>query len=333
MWRGFWNGKAQLNFCNPMAISPILKIFFFIFLSFIGFCTGMFIASFFIDKDTGLAGPADALLYGIAGMIAVLITGIALARRMKLKTFRIAFAFTFVLSLALAAWIVYRVQVVKQRPSGFSPDMNYKNEETASLYSYAAAVENEDDQPAGMGIAKPHLSDGHVIYFYHLLPIDMQAWQVRPMDSIVIRKGKNHFEISYAPPWFFPEVIKLDYDLLLLRTLAIAQDWMEVVVNKQTELTCWISRSDAEFTDWPTFLLGVYAVELINPQTNPLRLKPLDHANIVATATVRFPLKPLAIKGDWAMVPTLGLAGRIVPNGWIRWRKNDRLLVKYSLLS
>lgn len=317
-----------------MTISPILKLFFFILLSFIGFCAGMVIASFIIDKENGLAASADALLYGIAGLIAGVLLGIVSARHMNQKTFRIAFACAILLSLALTTWIVYRVQTLKQQQqSGFLPGMNFKNKETASFYSFAAVVEKEEEQLPGMGIAKPHLSDGHVIYFYHLLPIDMQAWQVRPVDSIVIHKGKNHFEITYAPTSFFPEVMKLDYDLLLLRTLALSNDWLEVVVNKQTELSYWVSRSDADFIDWPTFLLSVYSIEPINPQTNPLRFKPLDHASIIATTPERFPLKPLAIKGDWAMVSTLGLDDRIVLHGWIRWRKDDRLLIRFSLLS
>ncbi len=108
---------------------------------------------------------------------------------------------------------------------------------------------------------------------------------------------------------------------------------MEVVVNKQTEQAHWIAATDADFIAWPTFLLNVYAVELVDPGVNQLRVKLLGYAGIIATTPPRFSLTPLAIKGDWMLVSTLGLADRIVPSGWIRWRKDDKLLVRYSLLS
>jgi hypothetical protein len=72
---------------------------------------------------------------------------------------------------------------------------------------------------------------------------------------------------------------------------------------------------------------------LIDPGNNPVLFKPLDHASIVAVVPERFSFRPLAIKGDWIMVATLGLADRIVPYGWIRWRKQDRIMIRYSLLS
>lgn len=190
-----------------------------------------------------------------------------------------------------------------------------------------------NDTITGMGMAKPHLSDGKVIYFYHLLPIGLQPYQIRPVDKIVLTKGEHHFEISYTPTWFSPEVLKLDYDMLFFRTLTISKDWLEVIVNKQTGQTYWISESDADFIDWPEFLLNVYDIELINPETNPLLFKPFDDAGIVATTPERFSLHPLAINGDWMMVSTTGLADRIRPYGWIRWRKDDKLLISYSLLN
>lgn len=204
---------------------------------------------------------------------------------------------------------------------------------TVSVAAHTTCIEKDGDLPAGLGVAKPHLSEGRLIYFYHLLPVDMQPWQVRPVDSLLINKGKHHFELSYAPRLFLPEVMKLDYDLLYLRVIGISKDWIEVVVNKQTGLSYWISRGDAEFIHWPGFLLTVYDVELADPETNPLRFKPDDTADIVATTPARFALRPLAIKGDWMMVPTLGLADRIAPYGWIRWRKDDTLLITFSLLS
>jgi hypothetical protein len=44
-------------------------------------------------------------------------------------------------------------------------------------------------------------------------------------------------------------------------------------------------------------------------------------------------LPPLAVQGVWVKVATGHLADRIQPEGWIRWRRGDRLLVTYNPLS
>jgi hypothetical protein len=312
-----------------------LQVLLFVFLlMFIGFCGGLFIGSLFIPKENGFAGSATVFWYGVAGLFIGLASGIFIIRVMKQNTFRVALVITVIISLLVIGWIVYRVKSINNRSA--EGEMNFKeydNKSISASFLHAGFAEGDTSLPAGMGIAKPHLSHGKRVYFYHFLPIGAQPYQIRPFDSLLIHKGENHFEIIYAPPWFFPEVMKLDYDLLLFRTITVSKYWMEVVVNKLTGITYWISRDDAEFIDWTNFLLNVYDVELIDPEKNPLRFKPLDHASIVATTPERFSLKPLAINGDWMMVPTLGLADRIVPYGWIRWRNNDKLLITYSLLS
>ncbi len=210
---------------------------------------------------------------------------------------------------------------------GAIPGAEYSSEPV--MFTADQAGEN----PVGIGFAKPHLADGKRIYFYNLPSIDALPGDAKPFDSIVLKKGQYHFEISYAPPWFFPESMKLDYGFLFLRMITVSKNWIEVVVNRQTGLTHWMAAEDAEFIDWSTFLLNVYDVELIDPEANPVRIKPLANAAILATPSDRFSLRPLAIRGEWIMVPTLGLADRIQPYGWIRWRKDDKLLIRYSLLS
>ncbi|HLG40239.1 MAG TPA: hypothetical protein VI461_11245 [Chitinophagaceae bacterium] len=308
---------------------------FVILLMFIGFCGGMLTGSLFAPSGSGFTGPAIAFGYGIGGLLTGLIAGILLIRVLKQPGFRIALIITVITSLLLTGWIIYRVRSSKDQQNNTAINFEHRNNQKINAgFLHTALFENNDPAlSTGMGIAKPHLSDGKLIYFYHLLPIGMQPYQIRPVDSIRIIKGVHHFEISYAPPWFFPEIMKLDYDILLLRALTISRDWMEVVVNRQTGQTYWIAAADAEYTEWSAFLLNVYDVELTDPETNPLRFKPLNDASIVATTPQRFSLKPLAIHGDWMMVPTLGLADRIMPYGWIRWRKDDKLLITYSLLS
>jgi hypothetical protein len=57
----------------------------------------------------------------------------------------------------------------------------------------------------------------------------------------------------------------------------------------------------------------------------------LDASPILSTARAALP--PLAVQGDWLKVATGHLADRIQPEGWIRWRRGERLLVIYNPLS
>jgi hypothetical protein len=75
----------------------------------------------------------------------------------------------------------------------------------------------------------------------------------------------------------------------------------------------------------------VPSVEAFDAEANPVRTRPLDAAPILSTARAALPA--LAVQGDWLKVKTGHLADRIPPEGWIRWRRGDRLLVTYNPLS
>jgi hypothetical protein len=106
---------------------------------------------------------------------------------------------------------------------------------------------------------------------------------------------------------------------------------VEVVVNRETGQTRWVDRQAVEFFEWPDFLLKAVAVEALDPEANPIRSGPDESTPILSSAPAD--LRPVAVRGSWLQVSTAGLADRIVPTGWIRWRDGDRLLVSYSLLS
>jgi hypothetical protein len=198
---------------------------------------------------------------------------------------------------------------------------------------------NPDPLPLGLGLVQVHPSPDRPLYFYALAPADVEGHPdaAAPADSLTFRQGEHHVEIATAPPWFVPEVLKLDYDVLFLRTVTLAHDWVEVVVNTSAELprmtprTMWVRREAVAFRPWVAFLLDVAAVEPLDLEANPVRTGPDDGAAVLSEAWV--PVRPLAVQGDWLLVSTLGLADRIPPAGWLRWRSGDRLLVAYAILS
>ena len=311
------------------------RIVFVVLMAFLGFCAGMATGTQFVPEGSGLAGPAIAIWYGLGGLAIALIVAFILIRFSKKGLGNVLIVITL-LSLIVVGWIIYRVSVLKAKQSenmNMPGTTQYQQKTNSGIFRYADFNQPEIQNQLGCGIAKPRLADNKVVNFYSFFHADKDASAMKPVDSIVIIKKKNHFEISYAPPWFFPGHMKLDYDILLLQVLTISRNWMEVIVNKQTGQTHWIAAADADFIEWSTFLLSVYSIEITDPGANPLRVKPLSYAGIIATSPLGLQLKPLAISGDWMMVSTAGFTNRIVPTGWIRWRKDDKLLLGYSLLS
>ena len=187
------------------------------------------------------------------------------------------------------------------------------------------------DLPAGLGIARVTPASGSVLHFYRPPRIGESPGDYPPSDTVKFSPGKPSVEIGEAPPWLVPDQLKMDYEIFYLRVVTLTRDWVEVIGNSSTGETTWVSREAVSYTSWPEFLLEVHSVEAFDPEASPVRARPLDSSPILSTA--RAALAPLAIQGEWMKVDTNELADRIQPEGWIRWRRGDRLLVTYNPLS
>lgn len=188
-------------------------------------------------------------------------------------------------------------------------------------------------QPMGEGIVKPRLIAGSVLHFYTGELNKEELKQILPPDSIVIKQGQYNLEITNSPEWFLPEIAKLDYDILQLRATTISRNWIEVIININTGKKAWVKRDSVDYFAWPDFLLSVFSVERTNPSQNPLRLKPVDNAAVVLNAGGSS-LNPQAIRGDWMLVTIIDEnTGNLTRTGWIKWKKGNQFLIKWSLLS
>lgn len=194
----------------------------------------------------------------------------------------------------------------------------------------------DGDEVLGVGIVRPRLLTGVRLYFYNMpQDFNMLEGMAMPVDSIVFGEGRHHVPITYAPPWFLPEYMNLDYDALLLRAVTVSRNWIEVVVNTSSPRprmfphTFWVARERVEFSYWPDFLLNVAAVEVLEAKANPVRIAPNEQASVVSTQP-RPLLRPLAIQGTWMHV-AVGEGPEEAITGWIRWRSSDQLLIAYSL--
>lgn len=191
-------------------------------------------------------------------------------------------------------------------------------------------------QPAGLGVARVPAAPELPLYLYALASVEQRPGEVAPADSVTFRAGPYHAEVATAPPWFAPEHLKLDYDLLLLRVVTVAHEWLEVVVSDPARAsrwdppTRWVERRAVAFEPWPVFLLGVPTVAPLDQAANLVRTRPDVSAPPLSEAWL--PVRPLAVQGDWLLVSTHGLADRIPPTGWLRWRGGGLLLIRYDPL-
>ncbi|MEM9858102.1 MAG: hypothetical protein AAF843_12130 [Bacteroidota bacterium] len=190
-------------------------------------------------------------------------------------------------------------------------------------------VINKQNQSMGIGMVKPDFYREKVIYFY-APNLDKAVSENHPVDSLVFTQSETGFIIGYAPPWFYPAHIKLDYDLLLLKAVSLRKDWVQVEVNQQTGQTHWVDASKVNIIYWPEFLISTSSIES-NEETNPLRSRPFDHASPSGAASGI--LKVVEVKEAWVRVEILDKDFRRLGNGWLRWKIGDQMLITYSLLN
>jgi hypothetical protein len=320
-----------------MTKSKVLPGFFLVAMfSFIGLVVGTMIGSLFVPKGSGLAGPAIALGYGFVGFAVAIIAGILLARKLAYPQLRMALLVSGIVSLFFCGWMVYRFFEEQRKRDSQSEAFGEHSSQISTMVPppvTAEEVSNQAEvQSLGVGMVKPRLTPGAPLYFYSSADFSKLPSVMSVADSLTFFKSEHYIDIATAPPWFVPEVMKLDYDLLFLRAVTLSQNWLEVIVNQQTGETRWVDRHAVDFIHWPDFLLEVFAVEIADPESNPLRIKPLSHASIVPVSAGAV-LHPIAIQGDWMKVVVGEIPDSNSPTGWIRWRDGDRLLITYSLLS
>ncbi|HMB92043.1 MAG TPA: hypothetical protein VKP65_14405 [Rhodothermales bacterium] len=192
------------------------------------------------------------------------------------------------------------------------------------------------DPPLGVGVVVPHQSLDHPLYFFDR-PHD-SAWEQHvPMDSLTFQEGPYHIVMDHVPSGFAPLLQKLDYQILFLQAKTLTSaGWIEVILNQETGEVAWVRHRDITFSTWEDFLLGVFAVEILDPASNRLVANPGNHAaDVWSLAAERQAFRPLAIQGNWMRVAPMedGQVDKDARRAWIRWRDEDRLLIQYALLS
>jgi hypothetical protein len=305
-----------------------MKILFVIVSALTGLFAGILYGAWSLPQGSGLAGPAIVLFNGAVGGIIALIISLFLVKRIDLKLLKIITIILIVLNLIPIGWIIYRLQIDQPEPRQEIPP----REITTPVSFQKVILPANEQEIMGMGMAKPDFFNKKTLYFYSSHQAEKSLAESLPIDSLIFKITDHNYDISYAPPWFYPEHLKMDYEILYLKVLTISHDGIEVEVNKKTGLSKWISRSNIKILLWPEFFLSVFSVENLDPVNNLLRIKPLEHSSPLQQDQFSF-LAPVLIKENWMKVRMMDDDLNIKGEAWLQWCKDGKLLISYSLLS
>jgi len=308
-----------------------MKALFVIFSLTGGFFSGALVAGLTLPKQTGLEGGAVVLVYGVIGVIIGIALSLIFMNKIKPALLKKITIGLIIFNFFFIAWIVFKV--ISALPET-EQQQNPPHQKTQPIVEPAMFLlpQNYEKTEVGLGMAKHDFYDKRVLYFYSP-NLEKSVLEHTPSDSIVFVQTEHHqFDISYAPPWFYPEHLKLDYDIFYMKILTLGKGWIEVEVNKQTGLSSWISASDVEIILWPEFLLTVFLLENPYPEKNILHVKPLLNASPYLLKNYSF-LQPVMIKDSWVKVNLLDNDFNKTGEAWLRWYADGRLLISYSLLS
>jgi hypothetical protein len=181
-----------------------------------------------------------------------------------------------------------------------------------------------------IGFFKPNFYNHSTLYFYGNVTPKKGVTQQLPQDSLALGKDDyGDFKLISAPPYLLPEHMNLSFGILYFKALSIGHDFVIIEVNSKTGQVATVPKHTGDLYYWPAFLLRANSISFINNESQTVKIKPIDHASEVPVAFSD--MRPLQVKNEWIQVQLKDNAQRTVGTGWIRWQKEGRLLIEYSL--
>jgi hypothetical protein len=196
----------------------------------------------------------------------------------------------------------------------------------------AQTIGQVDGATAGLGLAVVRTTDAPppLRFYAHPdfdeVPDEIAVAAAQVVDSLTFRPGRGRAAVRTVPAGFAPELLEPDAGHVAMRVLTLSRTWAEVMLDGSGR-TAWVPLDRVDVQAWGEVLPNVFGVTAPDPEANPIRTGPSEDAPILATTDAGWRLPPLAVRGDWLLVSTLGLADRIPPSGWVRWRRDGRLVV------
>jgi len=291
-------------------------------------------------KNQGLAGGAIVLGYGVITAFFSFIAAIILVsnsnKSLIVKCNKIL-TIVIITFIGYFTWN-YQTNIKPKREANEKPIAPKQKTASPTTEPIALLVDNSNNyyvdnyEQMGMGMFSPIVDEVSPLYFYKNPNLEKSIGDYIPYNSITFKKLEyGGFDIATAPPWLVPQHLKLDYNILFFKVQSISQEYIEITVNAINNQTSLVNRYSGKLMYWPEFLLSVNSVEFTNPTKETIFVKPLDYAGSV-NLKYSF-MKPLRINHNWMYVELLNDDYDAVGKGWIKWNKNGKLLIEYSLLS
>lgn len=279
-----------------------------------GFLLGGLLASLSIQHPSGLAGAGIAAFYALFGGFIGLVISIILLLKASVR----AIAITILLA-GIIAFISIFILIRNKKAR--------KAQRKMAHVSFASFQDGNNEM--GLGMAQPNFYQNEVVYFYRP-NLEKAVNEHLPIDSLVFSRSELGHELTYAPSWFYPVHLKMDYEILFLKVISQTKDWVQVIVNEQTQMKAWLSKHDVKIVQWPDFILATSSVKPIDEYVT-LKVKPLDHAGDLSKKGSFY--RAIEVRNEWLRVEILDEKFKKQGMGWLRWRKNGKLLITYDLLS
>jgi len=306
------------------------------------FLLGLFFAGWIeAGKNQGLAAGAVVLGWGImfagvAFIVSFFLTYHLIHRKIVVGNWAL-------LTCLLLAYGITHYRYVQREKLKEQKDLPYRNKPTipsrdaeqmgilTSFESSMSQAQTRESNP-GMGFFSPNFFDNPALYFYNRPNLEKSILEHMADDSITFRKNKhNQFEIATAPSWLVPEILKMDYDIIYFKIKSVTEEFAEVIVNVQNGQTSYVSKQAGKVIYWPEFLLRVNSVEFLPDTNEKIKVRPFQDAGNVQSP-YEF-MRPIKINGEWAEVLLLNGHFQKVGEGWIQWRKSNKLLIRFDLFS
>ncbi|MEX2512538.1 MAG: hypothetical protein WD398_06510 [Cyclobacteriaceae bacterium] len=310
------------------------------------FLIGMYFAGWMeAGKNQGLAGGAIVFGWGVIFAMTAFVASFFLTYHLIHKRIVIGNWALFACLLLGYGITHYRfvqrekLQEEKNRPYMEKPNSPTKANgqigmmvSTAAPKEYPSQTPQMEDEITGMGYFMPNFIENPFLYFYSDPNLEKSIQEHAPYDSITFHRNQyNQFKIATAPPWLVPDIMKLDYDMLYFKINSVTNEWVEIIVNAQNGQSSYVSKYAGKIIYWPDFLLSVNSVEFLPGSEEEVRVRPFSSSGIIPSS-YQF-LKPIKIKEDWAEVLLLDGDFQKVSKGWIQWKRNNKILIIFNLLS
>ena len=135
--------------------------------------------------------------------------------------------------------------------------------------------------------------------------------------------------------WIQPDIFKPDYHLVEFRYKSETNDFYQIFTNVEGNSTLWIKKSNIfKHSKWKDYFLNVLSIEPINKKKHNIYSRPNFNSKITRIDCDSF--KVLVVKDNWLKIERSFVCddNKIKKKkGWIQWRNEREILIKWYNLS